>query len=151
MIFNNENGWFRFCPNCNKEILHKGKYSKYVAKKHDKNKRLCHSCSQSGINHPNFGKSGWSKGLTKETDARILKMSESVKKSITPELIEINRKSHLGKKPSLETKKLWSNQRQGKNNAMYGKHHNETTRKKISEVIKNNWKSGLYKFIFKSK
>ncbi len=152
MIYQNESGsWCRICPECNKEILHTGKYSKYVTKKHDKNKRMCNSCSQSGKNHPNFGKSSWSKGLTKETDDRILKMSESVRKSITPKLIETNRLSHLGKIHSIKTKKLWSKQRQGKNNAMFGKRHNEITRKKISEVIKNNWKSGLYKFIFKSK
>ena len=150
MIFKLKDGWSRNCRGCGKTIIHKGRYSKYVAKKHDKYKKLCRSCSQSGENHPNFGNSSWSRGLTKETDERIKKMSESVKLSITPELIEKNKKFHTGRKPSLKTKMLWSFQRSGKGNGMYGKHHKISSKQLISNNTKNNWMNGVYKFIWKS-
>ncbi|HJX50456.1 MAG TPA: NUMOD3 domain-containing DNA-binding protein [Candidatus Nanoarchaeia archaeon] len=43
------------------------------------------------------------------------------------------RESHLGKKYTEETKKIWSKQRKGENNPMYGKILSEETRQKIRE------------------
>src|SRR3990172_3651269 len=43
------------------------------------------------------------------------------------------RESHLGKKYTEETKKIWSKQRKGENNPMYGKIVSEETRQKIRE------------------
>lgn len=49
-----------------------------------------------------------------------------------------NRESggNANKTISDETKKIWSDQRKGEGAAMYGKHHTEDTRKKISETQK---------------
>lgn len=70
------------------------------------------------------GKIGWLKGLTKETDERIKKMSEKKKGHIESE--ETRKKkslSMLGKNKGIE-------------NGMYGKHQTEKAKKSISKKLK---------------
>lgn len=60
------------------------------------------------------------------------------------ELKEKLRKYHLGKKATTETKKKMSLQRAGSGNGMYGKHHTEEARHKISEErIKKSSSRGI--------
>jgi hypothetical protein len=75
----------------------------------------------------------WSKGLTKETDPRLKKMSEEFKGRC---LWEVN--PMLGKKHSEEYKKKRSKAYLGEGNPFYGRSHTEDTKKKISESVKGS-------------
>ena len=57
-------------------------------------------------------------------------------------------KANLGKSPSDATKKLWSKQRKGEGNGMYGKHRSEETKEKIrtnSNNAQRGEKNGMYR------
>ena len=73
-------------------------------------------------------------GYNKDNGGRIGKM--------TPESIEKVRQWHLGRKLSEETKKKISNHHKGlytgQNNPMYGKHHTEESKKKMSDYAKSH-------------
>ena len=77
-------------------------------------------------------------GYNKDNGGRIGKM--------TPESIEKVRQWHLGRKLSEETKKKISDHHKGlyagQNSPMYGKHHTEETKRKLSESAKSRtgWK-----------
>ena len=51
----------------------------------------------------------------------------------TEEAKEKDRKAHLGKKASLETKALLSEMRKGERNSFFGKHHTNETKEKIAQ------------------
>ena len=115
--------WKRKCPKCKKEITYSRKDSKNRAEKQNTN---CKACAKSGENNywygkkekdnPNFGRI-WNKGLTKETDYRIKKISESKKGINHP---------FYGKKRSEETCKKISESNKGQIRS-------EKIRKNISE------------------
>jgi len=133
------NGWLRYCPECTNQILHTGLYSKYTAKRQDKYKRLCNSCSQSGSNHPNFGKSSGMKGkIPWNKGKRGIQVAWN--------------KGKMGWIKMSDISKLkMSKSHEGINNIMFNKKHSIITRKKMSLIRKSAWKMGKYKRIWKSK
>lgn len=98
------------CPYCD-EIFSKKGIGTHIWRKHGK-----------GINHkPNKpykeGRHAWNKGLTKETDERVRKNSNSLSNSIS-----------------------------GEKNHFYGKHHTEKTKKEIGDKLSRNNKGGRCKW-----
>jgi len=84
--------WTRNCPNCGCEVSYTTKRGMVRAIQRNRN---CKSCAMSGNGNPmygkthtddakssisklNKGKTAWNKGLTKETDDRVLGYSESL-------------------------------------------------------------------------
>jgi len=88
----------------------------------------------------NKGRIGWSKGLTKENDKRIMKLSISNSgKSLSKEQkIKIGN-SIRGQKRTNKTKELIRQKQLGRNNSFYGKKHNqETIKNKMTFNGKDN-------------
>ena len=111
-----------------------------------------------GENHPN-----WGKHLNEETRRKIgeanknpsdetrKKLSEAAKRNMTQERKEQLRNIHIGSHLSDETRQKmsksqkerwtedmridWSKKFSGKNNGMFGKHHSEETKQKLSEMF----------------
>lgn len=67
--------WTRNCPKCDCEISYSVKQSLTRAMKINSN---CKICNSSLVGRANKGKTAWNKGLTKETDERVMKYSESL-------------------------------------------------------------------------
>lgn len=85
----------------------------------------------------NFGynlKSGGQNGGSKYSDEIKQKMSESTKLSYDETLIEIRRNDALNQWSNPEIK----NKIIGSNNGMYGRHHTEESKRKMSEHSKGN-------------
>lgn len=112
--------------------------------------RIISEESRKKISESQIGRIGWSKGLTKETDERIKKISEAGKgKEISEETKMKIRDKLIGKRPSKETrmklslaqKRRWSNlearEKQSKTikrvSGMRGKYHTEEVKKRMSE------------------
>ena len=85
----------KVCPFCKKEVKEKG-IATHIWRSHGNGKS----------HNPNINRIAWNKGLTKETDNRIKKQAEELKKKIKLGLI----KTSLGQKRSEETKKKLSKQ-----------------------------------------
>ena len=120
-----------------------------IRKKLTGRKRPVQSEKMKGENNPNFGKP-----LSDSTKAKISKGNkgktawnkgkkhkpESIEKmrgrKVSDETREKNRQSHIGKRPSAETRAKLSESRTGEKNHMYGKHHSAETRAKISATKK---------------
>lgn len=97
------------CKYCNKEINNKGGLIKHENGCKFNPNRIIYTFNKIK------GKSGWSKGLTKETDERLKRLSESVKKAY-------------------KTEKCINHQK--------GKKRTEEEKRKISETMKKNPKAG---------
>jgi len=102
------------------------------------------------------GQNGWNKGLTKETDERVKKISEAMKgeknhmygKHLSKEhKLKISQNAKInpnygmkGKHMSLESRKKLSESKKGKycgeNNHFFGKHHTKESKRKLSEAHK---------------
>ena len=85
-------------------------------------------------------RAAWNKGLTKETDERVKKYADSLKKIASSE--DYRKKisvRHKGKKLSDDHKQKISNSLRGEKNPFYGKHHTEKTKNKIGKA-----NSGIY-------
>ncbi len=101
--------------------------------------------------HGNTGRIAWNKGLTKETDERVKKYSESGIKnhwSRGKHACRIKSEQSLrlvGKKLSEERCKKISECVSGIRNPMYGRNHNEETKNKLRESAKNRWKNDEFK------
>jgi group I intron endonuclease len=81
----------------------------YIEKFNSTNLNIGYNLTKGGEGILGFSKPSWCKGLTKETDERIRKLGENTSKTI---------KENGGNK--------------GKKNPMFGKHHTEETKEKIS-------------------
>ena len=151
--------WNRNCPKCGEEIPYTTKRAKVKAEKRNAN---CKSCAMTGrifseeirkrMSEFHKGQVPWNKGLTKETDIRVKKISESkkgekrseeTKKRISESMLgdknpakrpEVRKKIsevRKGEKRSEETKKRISEVRKGKTyEELYGKEKAKETRKK---------------------
>lgn len=97
------------------------------------------------ISEANKGHLGWNKGLTKETDERLQKLSESLKKRDHWWIRYIG-KANKGKHRSLEERKKMSEDRKGEKGSFYGKTHSVETRKKISKMRKGKRNSPATEF-----
>ena len=85
------------------------------------------------------GRIAWNKGLTKETNKSIRKMADAKRGQILSEEVKAKISRALkGKVVLEETRKKLSELLKGKNNPMYGKHHSEKTRKKMSKAQLEN-------------
>lgn len=86
--------------------------------------------SRFGYNITNGGDGQAGRSLSEETRKKI---SEGVKKAMTPDVVEKHRRAMLNK-PSIseETKKKISNANSGDKHPLWGKHHSKETREKIS-------------------
>ena len=86
-------------------------------------------------------RSGGQNGGSMFTEESIKKLSQSIKNSYTEELKNQRSKDALEQwsNPEIKAKII------GKNNGMYGKHHTEETRKKISEINKGrkSWRRDI--------
>jgi len=93
------------------------------------------------ISESHKGKSTWLKGLTKKTDERIRKISESLKGHIISkktrkkigESLKGKNSPKYGKPLSEEIRRKIGNANKGKKNGMYGKLHTKEARKKIGD------------------
>jgi len=143
--------WSRKCPNPNnnpncKNIIY---YSRiYEKNRADKNNSICKSCIISGLNNPSKqpeickkisntkkDKKSWNKGLTKETDVRIKKLSNS-KTGIkfSKEHCRKISNANKGKKISDKTKQKISKSVTGINNPRYGKSNYDIWLKKYGKI-----------------
>ena len=83
------------------------------------------------------GHRSWNKGLTKETDIRVMKYSKLlIGKHPSLETNRKNSEAHIGKHPSLETRRKLSESKKGNINALgslgrLGQKHSEETKRKI--------------------
>ncbi len=111
----------------------KGKtYEQIYGKKKSMEIREKLSISQMGRISPNKGKPAWSRGLTKETDLRIRKISEKLKGTIIPDSVkEKLSKIHKGKHYSSRTEF-----KKGHKTWITGVGHSDETKKKISLIHK---------------
>lgn len=109
------------------------------------------------LGHNNRGKRSWAKGLTKETDARIAKISRSVSgKKRTQESIEKNRAANIGKhnRPHTENAKnkiseSWG-RRKGLNSKIFrmtGKKDFEYSKNNFIIMMRSGWEVGYAKFL----
>ena len=116
----------KICEKCKREISYSNFDKHFNSCKKDKKYwfinennnyecEICHYISSSsgignhikyhfGYKNPNLGHESWSKGLTKETDERIKKNSETFKKHLNEGKFE---PSFKGKKHSKETRAKW--------------------------------------------
>lgn len=114
--------WIRKCPKCSSDIVHNNFES---AKNCHKQKRLCSNCSR------------WNKGLTKETNESIKKMSLKVSDSMK-KIRETIPPWNLGlSKENNEILKYISECRQGIR-------HSKETRDLIGHYTKLLWDSGYW-------
>ncbi|GJQ43753.1 MAG: hypothetical protein JETCAE03_32510 [Ignavibacteriaceae bacterium] len=142
--------WIRKCsnlnnnPNCRKIIEYKNE--KFYLLALSKN-TLCRRCSQYKNNNPQFDKSPWNKGLTKETDERIKKYGNTYSLNYKNGKIKNNWKCMIGKcaydiwlekygkeeadKRENKKNKKHSRSISNEGNPMFGKHHSIETIKKI--------------------
>lgn len=101
--------------------------------------------------HGNKGKIAWNRGLTKETDERVRKYSESGMKKHWSRGNHANRikleqsKRLSGKKLSKERCKQISECVSGDKNPMFGRNHSEETKQKLSVAAKNRWNNDEFK------
>jgi len=119
-----ENGnWKRKCPNCSQIISYTGEKGKENVKHAHKRLHICKKCS--ALKRP------------PKSEEHKRKISKTLTgRKIPKEVVE---KGVLTRKKLLdnpEYRKKLSILRSGKNNGMYGKHHNLETRKKSSDIIK---------------
>lgn len=114
--------WKRNCPKCGDEIFYTRIYERDRTEKRNTN---CNSCAKKGKNNPMYGKPSWNRGLTKETDIGVKKISESM----------------LGDKNPMrrpEVRKKISELRKDKTyEELYGKEKAKEIRKKIKNKRKN--------------
>lgn len=106
----NTKEWYRKCPKCNSDVVHKNKRNRDRA---DKNKTVCAKCrailfgeKHRGENNPFFGKTH-----TKKTIDKIKKTSLTSEK----------RKQYLEKIKSEEHREMLSDRVSGENNPRYGR------------------------------
>lgn len=103
--------------------------------------------------HGNCGKVAWNKGLNKETDIRVKKYSDSIKKNhwskgeIKNEICKKISKSKIGKPLSEEHKAKVGNT--GNKNGMYSKKHSPESIDKMKNACKTRYKSEEYKHKFR--
>lgn len=101
-----------------------------------------HHADVSGENNPNYGKLGenspnYGRYVSEETRRKLSEINTG--KILSEETKSKLSESHLGKKATEETKIKLSEAHSGKNNPMYGKHHSDETKKKISDANKIIW------------
>ena len=93
-----------------------------------------------GENNPMYGKKGWTNGLTKETDERVKKISNTLKgRPLTEkrkEKIRIEVKKAI-QRPEIREK--ISKSTSGENHPMYGKHHSEKTKQLMKIKAKGRY------------
>ena len=128
---------YGICKKCGKEHIHpkgmKGKSNKGV----------------------HLGSIPWNKGLTKETDGRVKKMSEIPK---TKEVIERVRRKNKGKKRTEKQKKNISNAHKGQKSHRkgltmeeeYGKERALKMKEQLSNILKQKHQDPLYKHIIRN-
>ena len=114
--------WIRMCPKCKQKICHRNLVS---AKTCHKQKRLCYDCSR------------WNKGLTKENNISIRKLSYKVSKSMKKLRENIN---PWNKGLTKETNEILKYM--GENHK--GFQHTEKTKRVIGEHSKLLWDRGYW-------
>lgn len=131
------------CLNCKKELK---------LRKHSKKKFCSKKCSSKGKFNNRYGKSGWSKGLTKETDERVRKQSINDKheRIIREQIICLNCNKIFRALPKNKRKYcslqcsfdnfVKTKSRAGKNNSRYGK-----SPQKVNHSYKNYYRNDLQK------
>ena len=78
---------------------------------------------------------GWSKGLTKETDVGVRKISQALTgRKLSEEHRKKTRFANLGRKHTEEWKRKASQRLTGEKHPMYGKHHSEKSLRKMRLV-----------------
>ncbi|MBC8428104.1 MAG: hypothetical protein H8D94_01385 [Candidatus Pelagibacter sp.] len=116
----------RNCPKCDKIISYKSKSTLYQSNRKNTN---CKSCSNSGINNPNYGKVRTKQSIQKMVEVRkhngSYVCSDETKKKLS--------KAHIGKIISKETKQKMSKSAMGRdmsgvNNPMFGKSGKDSPR-----------------------
>lgn len=122
--FNNKT-WYRLCPYCGSEVVHKSWQSVWNS---HKQKRGC-KC-----------KSAWMKGLTKETDERIKNMSEKQSK-IMKEKFKCGELQIWNKGLTKETSKIIAAYAERHR----GYKHSIKSKRKISEASKEHWNNVEYR------
>jgi hypothetical protein len=115
--------WIRKCPKCNCDIIHRNFES---AKMCHKQKRLCYTCGS------------WNKGLTKNTNDSIKKMSSKVSKSMKELRKHISPWNTGLTKENNTTLKIMGDKH-------YGFRHTNKTKKIIGNYSKNFWKNKDYR------
>lgn len=127
---------FGICKKCNK--IHKHPME---GREHSKE-------SKEKMSKAKIGKSTWLKGLTKETDERVAKFSERMKGISKPreqveKMIASKKGKRMGKESSFygrhhteKNKRLFSEQKKGKNHPNYGKPRPQSVKDKISKAGK---------------
>ena len=92
------------------------------------------------------GYENWNKGLTKETDDRVMNNAESLKGiKRSKECIEINRLSHLGKKATKETREKMSKSNSGKNHWNWQNGKTELIHRLRGTDKYKKWRNKVYK------
>lgn len=99
-----------------------------------------------GEHNPNYNKHTWLYGLTKETDERVLQISERMKgnqinkgRKLTDEEKE-KRSIAMKKWYKTDAGREWKRNNTGRNHPKYGKPRSEETKKKISKTKRNKSK-----------
>jgi hypothetical protein len=133
----------RNCPKCDKIISYKSKSTLYQSNRKNTN---CKSCSNSGINNPNYGKVRTEQSIQRMVETRTNNGSyvcfNETKKKLS--------KAHIGKVVSEKTKKRMSNSaidrynrmgmlgeknpmfgKTGKDSPRFGKKHTKEAKRKI--------------------
>jgi len=116
------------------------RYAKHIGGRRSPKTRKKMSISRMGKEPWNKGKKGvqvgWNKGLTKETDPRMMRVSVSVSNTLlrkydSGEIVSWNK--GLTKENDERVRRIGELEA-GENNPMYGKHHSERTKERLREA-----------------